>query len=218
MDINRLIIGGYLPGGETWATSCSWQTVGVNPGPGPERVLSTLDELQGWATGTKILLASAASPFVQLRANISSAGGINLVRTEYIADGALQVAGVATGAAIPGTGANNLPNQCSMVISLLTAQAGRSRRGRMYWPWLVTPQGADGHVNTSTVQVFATAMGAALFTIGATSAGQPMQLVVHSRKLEEATLVTSLAVGNVIDTQRRRRNQLIESYSAGVLG
>jgi hypothetical protein len=88
----------------------------------------------------------------------------------------------------------------------------------MYWPWLVTPQGADGHVNTSTVQVFATAMGAALFTIGATSAGQPMQLVVHSRKLEEATLVTSLAVGNVIDTQRRRRNQLIESYSAGVLG
>lgn len=102
-----------------------------------------------------------------------------------------------------------LPFQVAVVISLRTALATRSGRGRFYLPPLGVTMVDDGRVSAAAIAILDNAWTDffdAMNTGGLT-------VVVRNRTSHVSTVVTSARVGNVFDTQRRRRNKLIETYT-----
>ena len=94
-------------------------------------------------------------------------------------------------------------------ISLITAVANRHGRGRFYLPPLAAAVLAAGRLSPTTVsslQTAATSFFDSLVTGGLTP-------VVRNRIGHVSTPVTEARVGDVIDTQRRRRNKLVEAYT-----
>lgn len=103
-----------------------------------------------------------------------------------------------------------LPFQCAPVVTLRTSTLSRAGRGRFYAPSLAVDQVAAGRMTTAARDTLADA--AEDLVQGLTSAGG--NLVIYHRGSGTTTNVTSLDVGDVIDTQRRRRNKLIEARTS----
>lgn len=107
----------------------------------------------------------------------------------------------------PGVAASEmLPFQCATSVSWRTDLATRAGRGRIYLPPLAVSAVDAGRLSAgaqTTIVTAASAFWAALDTGG-------LALVIRHKALHTSTAVTSGNVGNVIDTQRRRRNKLIE--------
>lgn len=114
------------------------------------------------------------------------------------------------GTSFAGTGGTNaLPPQIAICASLLTDFAGGSNRGRMYLPGPVNGQTTTaGKLTTAASGVIATALSAAFAACLATGGGIVIQ--VYSPTLRSLTTVTAVGVGDVLDTQRSRRNSLLE--------
>lgn len=100
-----------------------------------------------------------------------------------------------------------LPFQVAPVVSLRTALATRAGRGRFYAPSPAVDQQAAGRLIT-TAQTALLNSAVAMFT-ALTGAG--LSGVLYSRTTTQTQEITSVDVGDVIDTQRRRRNKLIEN-------
>lgn len=103
-----------------------------------------------------------------------------------------------------------LPFQCAPVVTLRTSVLSRAGRGRFYAPSLAVDQVAAGRMTTAARDTLADAAEA--MVQGLTSAGGT--LVIYHRSTGTTTPVTSLDVGDVIDTQRRRRNKLVEARTS----
>jgi hypothetical protein len=98
------------------------------------------------------------------------------------------------------------PNQCAPVVSFRTATLSRAGRGRIYAPSPAVSVLTDGRLTSTAAGHLADsaqAMLQALDTAGFTP-------VIYHRAAGTTTNITSIDVGDVIDTQRRRRNKLIE--------
>jgi hypothetical protein len=110
--------------------------------------------------------------------------------------------------------------QVSVVLSLLTdAARGRGSRGRIYPPTGAMAMDPDtGRISSANV----TAMANSALTLLNDLANEPGVDLQSPRVVVASELgtpgpmrnVTSVAVGNVADTQRRRRNALPEAYTA----
>lgn len=112
--------------------------------------------------------------------------------------------------ALPGTAvAEMLPFQCATVISLISDSATRHGRGRFFLPPLAADVLADGRVSNTAILSISTAFTSFFDTL--VTAG--LTPVIRNRVGHVSTTVTSARVGNVIDTQRRRRNKLEEVYT-----
>jgi sulfite reductase beta subunit-like hemoprotein len=122
-----------------------------------------------------------------------------------------QVTRVEVVLALAGTAAEEmLPYQCATCITLVTASATRHGRGRFYLPPLaagVLDAGRLSAAAVSNLDVSFTAFFDQLATSGLT-------VVVRNRTGHISTPVTEARVGDVIDTQRRRRNKLDETFVA----
>ena len=120
----------------------------------------------------------------------------------------LQVSRRVTGVTLPGLNtAAMLPFQVSVCVSLRTDLATRAGRGRFYLPPLSTAQVLDGRLlaaDQSNIADNAQAFLQALLSAG-------LEPVIWGRTSLNATTITSVDVGDVFDTQRRRRNALIET-------
>jgi hypothetical protein len=115
-----------------------------------------------------------------------------------------------------GSGTTPHPYQTSVVQTLKTATPGASGRGRLYWPATgVALDAASLRIIPSAVSSLLTGLNAylaaVLVEIRATAPAS--SLVVFSRKNDVLSLVNATAVGDVVDTQRRRRDSLIENIS-----
>lgn len=113
--------------------------------------------------------------------------------------------------------ASVLPLQISCVNSFRTAQIGRVGRGRIYLPPFTTASlTADGHFASSLpadvagfVSTFLTSA-----TIDSSVTSTYVSPIVTGAPWTKYAVINACRVGDVPDTQRRRRRQLDETYSS----
>lgn len=126
-------------------------------------------------------------------------------------------------AAISGSsGSQAYPPQCALVGSLRSSRAhGKASHGRMYLPGFAGGVQSDGRITGSDRDAIGLAFKT-FFTSVRNMASSPGWPILVARggiplPLAESKYVLSVAVGNVIDTQRRRRNGLTEVYYTGTI-
>lgn len=123
-----------------------------------------------------------------------------------------------------GTGDGPLPPQISLVTTLLSsASRGLASKGRMYLPGICVGINTSGHIVggnlTPILENFKTFINA----INTTSdAGGTVILASFGRKPPLVgggvnRSVTTVRMGDVYDTQRRRRNAFVENYQSATL-
>ena len=91
----------------------------------------------------------------------------------------------------------------------------------MYWPALAAPLGTDFKITSANSLGYATAAAQLLKLIGdqinaewaANSIAVTTELAVRSTTDHVSRKVERIQVGDVLDTQRRRRDRLSETYS-----
>jgi hypothetical protein len=135
------------------------------------------------------------------------------------------------GSAWAGSATRSLPLECAAAVSFFGYPQGAfvrdraRRRGRMYLPPLAidvmddSSPGRAGRMGAGQANTLATAVGAFFNDIEGMSVGQdPLDIgqtwshVIVSRAGNFFSPVTRVAVGDVVDVQRRRRNSQNEFY------
>lgn len=108
----------------------------------------------------------------------------------------------------------SLPADCAVVVSLRTALANRSGRGRFYLPQPAVDQldSTDGRVAAAAVSGMLNACSVAFG--GYTGTAVP---VIYSRTLRATNPVVSFDIGNLFDTQRRRESSMLESRNSAAM-
>lgn len=125
-----------------------------------------------------------------------------------------------------GANAQLFPPQIALVATLAsTLPRGVGAKGRMYLPGISATLDATGHLSSTNVTAISTALKTFLDACNASTATNNVVVnASHGSLNEDGTpkiggkspiikAVTSLKVGNVYDTQRRRRNSLAEVYT-----
>jgi hypothetical protein len=194
--------GTLSEGSEVWSMGFSTQPV-IGSTPSMDDVALTaltLFEEQVWGS-------------VAIKAAMPNGTSLDSSRAQSFDD-----AGVVTGTgeaqlSTPeyGDSVNSLPPQCAVVVSLRTPIPGARGRGRMYFPAPGADQvGIAGRLLTATRDAIGLRM--ALF-FNAFNADPAMPTVAVASSVGEfVTSVDEIRVGDVIDTQRRRRDALPEAY------
>lgn len=130
-------------------------------------------------------------------------------------DGKVSVSGESIEATpIPGAAATGqTPPECAIVVSLRTATPGPRGRGRMYLPAPASGMlTSTGMLNAGIVGDAADGMQAFINHVNAETTMEPVG--VASMVGGGVSTVTSIRVGNVMDSQRRRRSAIAEAYQA----
>lgn len=177
-----------------------------------ENVVDVATDVATWfEDGDALISAAARLDYVKLNAIDGNGRYFSQADTVQVEYGAADAPQGGTTAGDP---------QQSAVVSLLTdATRGRGSRGRFYPPTgQLTVDGASGRVSATLTERMA---GAALDLLN-NLANEPGVDLSSPRVIVASDLgqpgparsVTSVAVGNVIDVQRRRRNALPEAYSS----
>lgn len=211
------ILGTMMTGGEEWSTGFFMGNPGGDVGQAPT-------EADASAIGArwKTFFEDAGSGF---SSNFKTVGvKISLVSPAGTSDPANTAYFYYAAAISGGSGGSWFPPQIALVATLTTARVrGYGSKGRMFLPGINFPIDATGHmapteqgnirtklvtflngVNTDNSHDYVVVLNSAL------SAGIPG----HPALVEP---ITGVRVGNVYDTQRRRRNALVEAYVAGAL-
>lgn len=206
-QILRVSVKGTMPGGEDWSVNPTWRFSGFETAVGATEIAAVATAVAGVAVPGGIRSAmSGGVVCTSIRVEARKITG----ELDELAEAPL-------GVGQSGTGTSYHPYQTSWVCSLVTGAVGASGRGRLYWP-------ATGQALTASTLRPSTAAAAAFATAnqGYLSAVQTAirtvfttaTLGVWSRTRSQHYLVTGLRVGDVLDTQRRRRDSLAESYSS----
>jgi hypothetical protein len=194
-----------MPGGEVWS---------VNP------VFFLLDEPAAISQAEALASAVAINNIVlstAIRSQWSLGTTWTGVRVEArTRDGVLEALGESAKATpVPGTSATPHPYQTATVTSLKSGFAGGQGRGRLYWPATgATVDATTLRMNSSNVGTFLTGVRTflAAITTAITPSVGPNELVVWSRTGTAMHKVLTIRQGDVLDTQRRRRDSLAEAY------
>lgn len=207
-----LTFGGTLPGAEQFSQSLRLATTGF---------LDTSPE-----SGQSVVDDYAAALQTAWAAQVCSSGNAKLtwckinaigVNGKYSNDWTNRADFTETAGGGPVTSQH--PNQVSLVTTLLTGTArGLAARGRMFWPVPGFGVSATTGVISPTDQGYAlTAVKDFIEAINAVNANS--QVAVMSKVRTGAIhLVTSVAVGRVLDTMRSRRQSLKEEATVVELG
>lgn len=190
MAVFRHVMSGTTPG-ESW--SCTLYTTGAGTLAAAQATWVTA--IGDFWTGQLDSVVTADVEVTEAStASIDPATGKQLSR--LLDD--VSHPGVATG--------QMLPFQCATSISWRTAVATRAGRGRIYLPPLAASTLATGRLSSAAATTIATAAGQLVSALD----GGGLALILFGRETHTQTPVTGGDVGDVIDTQRRRRNKLVE--------
>jgi hypothetical protein len=213
MSYVRVGILGTMTGGEVWS---------VNPVLDPTFEFgTTVDQAALDAASAAI---AALDPGTGLRTYMSTEASLTGCRLEVRDDAtddliAISISNRVT--PLAGTSVAAKPAQTAIVFSLRTDTPGGSGRGRMYWPCLGGALDSTLRLNATQVTAALTgmvsyvhAMEAALATAFPTIG---FDLAVRSKTTKTTPHVVRMQVGNVPDTQRRRRDALPEAYQSAAV-
>lgn len=204
-DLIKVSITGVMPGGEVWSINPVWRMNVQNQAV-------TVSQCQAIVTAVNaITVPTAFRPIFNLTTGIT--GCRVEARTN---EGVLQSLAEGTRAStIFGTGTADHPYQNAIVLSLRSPLAGASGRGRLYMP--ATGLALNGPTLRPTAATVLAILGGSKAYLGliggaVTSIVSDTILAVWSRKLNTTLGVTRVQMGDVVDTQRRRRDSMIENY------
>lgn len=208
--IARVSIQGQIAGGEVWSINPCY-TFGdfSHDTPTSTQLQAAVTAVNGVVPGAGMLnQSSTIVNIIGCRIELRQPGGT----LDSVAEGLRS-------STVAGTGTVSMPPQCAAVISLRTGTPGARGRGRLYWPTLAASLGSTNGrwVNASrdsflaAAKTYLSAVGTAMQTPLSVSGST---LTVWSRANAGASPVNVLQMGDVIDTQRRRRDNLPESYAA----
>lgn len=208
MSYVRVSILGTTVGGEVWS---------INP------VFDPTGELEVGISQANLDAAAVAiaqlSPGGDLLSTMSPAMSIVGARLEIRADAddsllAISIAGRST--PLVGTGSVLQPSQAAIVFSLRTNTPGGSGRGRVYWPAMGVQLNTSGRMGTSGtttwVGAFKTYMAGIDSALSTAFTLIGFDLAVRSRTTLSTPHVVRIQAGDLVDTQRRRRDSLPETY------
>lgn len=208
----RIVANGGMPGGERWSCSLAFSW-GVQEDPPPTQ--AQLDAcaaagLTRWTTAVQsagLLLSSGVSLQRVDARSINTLGATTLLSQ------------AAPSSAVVGAGLPVVPNQVAVVVSLRTAAAGARGRGRFYLPTLQANVDTAGRLassqRTTIANVTSTMLNGLNSDLASALDRDSVRLSVASG-VGTGTLppVTSMRVGDVFDTQRRRRDKIVENYES----
>jgi len=206
-ELLRVSIVGAMPSGEEWSVNPVW-SIGGDFG-------TTVTPAQAQTIATAIAAVAAPGSLLALWQPATTLTGCRVEARTLAGVLETQAEGIKTTAQV-GTGASPHPFQTSIVSSLRTAFPGARGRGRLYWPATgVNISGSTLRPISSTitsvlggVKTYLSGIEAA---IDATLDG--VSLAVWSRTSAQLNRVVSIQMGDVLDTQRRRRDTLVEAVS-----
>lgn len=194
-----LTFGGALPGGEEWQCGLHGELNGnvASPTGMANIALNARTPLTTWwnSAGVAAFVGSGTT-LTTIRAYLFPA---NATKATAVGGASLSLSG---------TGTSSLPNQCAIVLSLRTGDPSRRGRGRIYMPMNKTGVASNAQLTTGQVSALATATATLLQDLAAADSVGP---VLGGTS---ANPVTSVVVDSVVDTQRRRRNQLTPLFTA----
>jgi hypothetical protein len=155
-----------------------------------------------------LLWNGVATPADSIKQLIPTVSGIDQTTvTEIDPLTGKQLGKIATAETLVGTNANGpLPPQCSVVVSLRTALFQRSGRGRFFLPAYGTDKVSAGRILAGAVTQTVTAAQKMIQSLN----GAGYTVCIYHRTPKTHDNVVTVDVGDVFDTQRRRRNKLIE--------
>lgn len=105
-------------------------------------------------------------------------------------------------------GSSTLPYECGIALSLDSGIAGRTRWNRTFLPPMWNSvTGTDGHLALG----FTTDLGDALAAWNDASKLMGVALAVYSKHDHTILEPADAPIGDVMDSQRRRRNNLVEA-------
>jgi hypothetical protein len=208
MSYVRVSILGTQVSEEVWSINPVFDPTGEFPGGVSQTALDA----------AALAIANLAIP-TQLRAQLSTAATRNAARLEVRDDVSDELLGLSiqgSSTASAGTSVPVMPPQSAIVCSIRTATPGASGRGRIYWPAMGTVIGADGRLSSANVtailadfKTYLLGMRSALTTAWPTIG---FDLAVRSKTTKTTPHAVRIQVGNVVDTQRRRRDSIPEAY------
>lgn len=119
------------------------------------------------------------------------------------------------------TSGNLMPINNAVVASHRTSQVGRAGRGRMFIPGLAAGAvSAEGLVDPTVLGFLLNAQVALLEAVSYIPGGAITAEVVPcitGGSFTQYASISQVRVGNVFDTQNRRRRQLVETYSSATV-
>lgn len=213
----KTIVRGTMGASEVWSTGISWGIFGLSPDvPDNAAVDGILSRL---ITDPSVLTIPPA--LLQVMGTGAAVVGFR-VEQRAEDESTLAVAEGLWPAPSAGTATSSKTPQDAVVISLRTATPGARGRGRLYWPALGAALNGSFQLSTPTPAAIAAGAATWLNAIGAQindyftdiGAAKSAVLVVRSVTSHTNADVNQLQVGSVLDTQRRRRDNLTETYSA----
>lgn len=206
-NVARISLTGTLIQGEQFDTSF-WVAGGV-----PANQADANDLAEQVAAIPSLTTIGAGGPRTML--DVTSA--YTEVRVYSYPTGGPSASFIGTAAIDPGTGVSaeaSLPLQCCIVASLRTGFAGRSRRGRMYFP--VTALSLVSHqMSEADLDAFAGVMKSIFDAVNAFT--DPALVVsVVSQTLGDHSPVATVTADSRIDIQRRRAEGQTELHQSSV--
>lgn len=119
---------------------------------------------------------------------------------------------------VPGYGTGMTPPQLTTAASYRTAQTGRRGRGRGFLPPLAPNAIVQGKLSAAAQPVILANQVTLLEALGVTTGVPGSQVTIRpcvtGKPFVNYAVVNSIRLGNVIDTQRRRRRSAIETYAS----
>lgn len=209
MSYVRVGILGASPLGEVWSINPVFDPTGEFPD-----VVSQVN-----LDAAAVAIANL-SPGATLLTYMSTSLTITGARVEVRSDTDDHLVGISIAARstpLVGTTTPRQPAQAAIVTSLRTDTPGGSGRGRLYWP--AVGAGITNDLRLTVGDTGPIAAGMKTYLAGMASAlatAFPLigfDLAVRSRATRTTPHVVRIQVGNIVDTQRRRRDNYPESYS-----
>jgi len=211
-----VIYKGSIGAVEQWSTSIAFGIVGLSPDSTDQATTDAMAAAVRTAT-------TAANVGVDLRNAMSASCSFDIVRVERRAENetVLNVAEALLGSPLAGLGSTTKTPQDALVLSLRTSTPGPRGRGRMYMPALGCVLSPAFVITTPTPALAAAGAKVWIASIKAAmdgvyiSAASALRVAPSVRSSTDHVCrdITSIQVGSVLDTQRRRRDILPESYA-----